>query len=128
MDRINRIDKLAATIPEILKQDVQPILDILDYIPFIIYVSSTDTYKIIYANKASKDLFGDDIVGKNCFSVFHNNIAPCDFCTNEQIKNGPYKWYFYNNKVDKKYLIVDQLIKWPTNGNVRLEVAVELPE
>jgi DNA-binding CsgD family transcriptional regulator len=32
---------------------------------------------IIWANEATKNVFGDDIVGKKCFAVFHQRKKPC---------------------------------------------------
>ena len=33
---------------------------------------------ILWTNKTSKRLFGDDIVGKKCYAVYHDRKEPCD--------------------------------------------------
>src|SRR4030042_5205824 len=35
-------------------------------------------FNILWANKTVKKLFGDDIIGKRCYEVFHKRNAPCE--------------------------------------------------
>ena len=43
------------------------------------YMSMMDSdLNIIWANKVTLDSFGDDIVGKKCYQVYHNRSEPCE--------------------------------------------------
>ena len=35
-------------------------------------------FNILWANEPAKKLFGDDIIGKRCYEVFHKRNAPCE--------------------------------------------------
>ena len=35
-------------------------------------------FNILWANKTVKKLFGDDIIGKRCYEVYHKRNAPCE--------------------------------------------------
>jgi len=35
-------------------------------------------YNIVWANAIAKDIFGDDIIGKKCYRVYHGKNEPCD--------------------------------------------------
>lgn len=44
-------------------------------------------FKIIWVNNATKNLFGNDIINKTCFSVFFNRNKPCKLCIAEKTFN-----------------------------------------
>lgn len=91
-----------------------------------IYISTPDTYKVLYANQASQNIFGAS-VGRQCYEVFHGFKSPCPFCTNEHIfgKNlgKTYIWECQNQINKRWYRCVDKAIRWPGGRMVRYEVA-----
>lgn len=94
-----------------------------------IYISTPDTYKVLYANQASHKIFGVS-VGRLCYEVFHGFKSPCPFCTNEHIfgKNlgKTYIWECQNQINKRWYRCVDKAIRWPGGRMVRYEVAIDI--
>jgi len=120
-----------AKIEKALEFEHAQLLSIFDSINEAVYVSDTDTYEILYVNRHLRELLGKDPTGKLCYREFQGFDEPCDFCTNEIIKNlrgEPYRWEYHNPILDKDYMIVDRLIKWPDSRNVRFEFTVDITE
>jgi len=96
----------------------------------LIYISHTQTNRIMYANNVMKELFGKDLEGKLCHEVFHDNKQPCDFCNNKKLLkklDTPYKWIWKNKKLDRLFLITDIAFKFNGNGDIlRFEHAIEI--
>jgi len=107
------------------------LLSIFDSINEVVYVSDIDTYEILYVNRYLRELMGKDPTGGLCYKEIQGCDSPCDFCTNEIIKNlqgEPYRWEYHNPILNKDYMILDRLIKWPDSRNVRFEFAVDITE
>jgi PAS domain S-box-containing protein len=105
------------------------LLSIFDSIDEVIYISDPYTYEILYANRAMQEKFGKDLIGGTCYREFQGKDAPCEFCTNHLIlknKDVPYRWEFHNATVDRDFLIVDRIIKWPDGRDVRFELAIDI--
>lgn len=105
------------------------LLSIFGSIEEAIYVSDMDTHEILYANEATKKIFGSHMVGELCYKVMQGKTAPCDFCTNKIIKEmdyRPYFWESYNHIANRSYQIIDRMIKWTDGRNVRFELAVDI--
>jgi len=110
--------------------DIQAILNnLLDGISEIVYVADPKTYEILYVNKPTRNLFQKDLVGGACYREFQGGESPCGFCTNEIIlkeKGKPYQWEYHNPLLNKDFVIVDKIIKWPDGRDVRFEFAVDI--
>ncbi|MCD1295064.1 hypothetical protein CUJ83_08645 [Methanocella sp. CWC-04] len=107
------------------------LLSIFDSIDEVIYVSDPETYEILYSNKAMKEQFGKELTGGICYREIQGRDSPCEFCSNEiilQNKGEPYQWEFHNSIVNKDYLIVDRMIKWPDGRSVRFEMAKDITD
>lgn len=107
------------------------LLSIFDSIDEVIYVSDPDTYEILYVNQAVRDAFGRDPVGGTCYREFQGFDSPCEFCTNEIIrKQNPaaHRWEYHNPVLGRDYAIVDRIIRWPDNREVRFELAVDITD
>lgn len=103
---------------------------ILDSFPEVMYVADPDSYEVLYANKMFREILGQDPTGKLCYKEFQGFEEPCDFCTNHIIleTRKPYTWEFHNKKVDRHFMITDQIIKWADGRDVRYEIAVDISE
>ena len=114
-----------------LKFEYEQLLSIFDSIDEIIYVSDPNTYEILYANKAHKKRFAEDIVGKKCYEALHSKTEPCDFCTNDKIfgkdAKQPYIWE-YTTRGGKWFRCIDRAIEWPDGRMVRYEMAIDITE
>ncbi len=105
------------------------LLSIFGSIEEAIYVSDMDTHEILYANAATKKIFGSHLVGEQCYKVLQGKTEPCDFCTNKIIKEmnyRPYSWEFHNPVANRSYQIIDRVIKWTDGRDVRFELAVDI--
>jgi len=94
-----------------------------------IYVSDIENYKILYANKFIKDIYGREPIGELCYKVLHNKDYPCIFCTNQIIKetkDKPYIWEHYNTFVNKYFEITNKIIRWRDGRDVRFEYMCEM--
>ncbi len=49
-----------------------------------IHVTDVASRNIVYANESCKRIFGDDILGRRCWEVFHHAAEPCPDCPCEQ--------------------------------------------
>ncbi|MBE0460694.1 MAG: PAS domain-containing protein, partial [Candidatus Aminicenantes bacterium] len=116
---------------EKLRFERAQLLSIFDSINEIIYVTDPKTYEVLYVNKTLKYAFKKDPVGGICYKEFQGFDSPCEFCTNEIIlkeKGKPYQWEYHNPVLDRDYLIVDKIIKWPDGRDVRFELAIDITE
>jgi PAS domain S-box-containing protein len=116
---------------ETLAFERSQLLSIFDGIDDAVYVTDPYTYEVLYANKAMKEKFGGELVGGICYREFQERDSPCDFCTNPIIlkeMGKPYEWEYYNPKVDRYFMIMDRVIKWPDGRDVRFEIAKDITE
>ncbi len=106
------------------------LISIFDGINEPIYICDPDTYKLLYANAATKALFGPDLVGQKCYHAFQGLDEPCDFCTNPIIfgeKLGDSCiWEFQNRRNGRWYRCIDRAIRWPDGRMVRYEIAIDI--
>ncbi|MFC1718557.1 nitrogen regulation protein NR(II) [Candidatus Poribacteria bacterium] len=100
-----------------------------------IHVSHPANHRVLYANKSAQEIYGNDIVGKNCYEVFHDQETVCSFCPDEHIlgenMGQTYIWEYHSRKHDRWYRCIDRAIYWPDgNGGqlVRFQLAVNITE
>ena len=92
----------------------------------VMYIADIDTHELLWANKHTKELFGDDIIGKKCYEALQKKNSPCEFCTNDKLKPGDvYKWVYHNPIIKKTFLIKDRLVYWRSKP-ARIEQAIEI--
>src|SRR5665647_3251716 len=116
---------------ETLAFERSQLLSIFDGIDDVVYVTDPYTYEVLYANKAMKEKFGGELVGGICYREFQRKDFPCDFCTNQIIlkeRDKHYHWEYYNPMVNRYFMIVDRIIKWPDGRDVRSEIAKDITE
>nr|WP_269850123.1 PAS domain-containing protein [Methanosarcina horonobensis] len=102
-----------------------------DGIDDVVYVTDPYTCEVLYANKAMKEKFGGELIGGICYREFQRRDSPCDFCTNPVIlkeRGKPYHWEYYNSTVERYFMIMDRIIKWPDGRDVRFEIAKDITE
>lgn len=92
------------------------------------YIADIETFEVLWVNKTITKLHGKNIVGRKCYEAFQNADTPCYFCTNDILENRScYTWVFFNEKLQKRFLIRDRLISWD-GRKVRLETAIDITE
>ncbi|MDY9924858.1 PocR ligand-binding domain-containing protein [Methanosarcina sp.] len=118
-------------VEETLAFERSQLLSIFDGIDDVVYVTDPHTYEVLYANKAMKEKFGGELVGGICYREFQQRDSPCDFCTSPIIlkeRDKLYHWEYYNPTVDRHFMIMDRIIKWPDGRDVRFEIAKDITE
>jgi PAS domain S-box-containing protein len=119
------------TIDEQLKQELERLHALTDGIDEVIYVVDPDTYEILFANKKTKELFGEKTISKKCYEVFQNLNRPCPFCTNKHLFTEKQKTCtrgLQNHRNKRLYKCMDEAIEWPGNKYVRFGIAIDITE
>ncbi|MCC0641026.1 MULTISPECIES: bifunctional diguanylate cyclase/phosphodiesterase [unclassified Clostridioides] len=103
--------------------------NLVDELDEIIYVSSLDTYELLYINKNGKRLLGlDDISHRKCYEALQGRDSPCEFCTNSFLKDDEYYiWENTNTEIDRHFILKDKLIEWEGRA-ARLEIALDITD
>ena len=79
-ERIKALEIAAA------KEIVDQMFVIMDGIEGAIYVADMETYELLHVNSYIRKHFGNNLVGKKCYKMLHNQQdRPCAFCTNKQL-------------------------------------------
>ena len=88
-----------------------------------------DTYRLLYVNSATTKLTGAK-VGDICYRALQSEYAPCNFCTNEYLKEigDEYIWEFKCGRDNRWYKCIDRAIRWTDGSMVRMELAVDITE
>ncbi len=105
---------------------------ILDSVCALIHVTSLEEHKVLYANKKIKNEFKRELVGKTCWDVFRNEIAPCPHCSNNLIENlseeidKEFYWDSYNPVLKKWLANYDKIILWMDDKPALLQIATDI--
>ncbi|MFV9646450.1 MAG: PAS domain S-box protein, partial [Desulfobacterales bacterium] len=116
---------------EALEFERAQLLSIFNSINQTIYIADPKTYEILYINDTIKDAFQKSLLGCICYKELQGLESPCEFCTNEIIlkeKNKPYQWEYHNPILNRDYMIIDRIIKWPDGRDVRFEIAIDITD
>ncbi len=109
----------------------QRLLSIFDGIDEPVYVSDPDSFRILYTNQKSRDVWGEPGDLK-CFEYLQHRSSPCPFCTNGLIfgewLGRSYVWEFCNEVNHHWYRCIDKAIRWPDGRMVRYEMAVDVSD
>ncbi len=104
---------------------------LFDSLPMPIYVSSPKDYSVLFCNKVIHDNFDtSNLEQKKCYSTFQQLEEPCPFCTNEFLSNDapPYVWHHHNSALNMDFKIVDSLVTWEENKDMRFSIALDITE
>ncbi|MCC7576239.1 MAG: PAS domain S-box protein, partial [Methanomethylovorans sp.] len=117
---------------EELKRTHEQLLSVLEAFDQPAYVCDPLNYEILFVNSPMKKKYGNEIMGKKCYSMFQNLDEPCSFCTNDQIfgenLGQTHIWEFRNHVDERWYRCIDKAIKWPDGRMVRFEIAIDVHE
>jgi len=126
----NWATKEVDSLTKVLDEERKQLLSIFDSISEIIYVIDPETYEILYCNRALKESFKKDLVGKCCYKELQGRDSPCECCNKDFLlkEDGIYRWECYNQILDQYFWITDRIIKWPDGRLVRFELAINITE
>jgi hypothetical protein len=105
---------------------------VFDNIDIHILATNFEDYKILFANKKARELFGD-IVGKTCWKAIQKGMTgPCEFCPKHRLLDehshptGIYRWEQKNLLNDEWYDCRDAAVEWIDGRLVHLEYATNI--
>lgn len=102
---------------------------IFDRIDGYVYLVDTATYKVLYANKTLKKVFGEDVLGRSCFEVLHGRSAPCEFCPNRRVFSSPKKtisFEFYHPTLKRHFYCMDLAVDSQDGSARKLKIAIDV--
>ena len=105
---------------------------ILDSIDADIYVVDIKTHEILLANRHTRQIFGDDIVGQPCYKALVGRKTICSNCSSELLldENGQpgesRSWESQNPKNSRNYILFSRAVTWEDGRLVQLQVATDV--
>lgn len=109
------------------EQRKDEIVNIVEGMEEVVYVSDKDTHELYYMNPAGRELTGVyDYKGDKCYKVLQGRDKPCENCNNECLRSDDFHmWEVENDFLDKHFIVKDKLIPW--GGKMaRLEIAIDV--
>lgn len=108
--------------------------DMLDSIPFDVYVVNTKNYEILFTNNAIKKTRGE-LQGKTCYSSLYEETEPCFHCKIKEMLDDsgnitqPITTYEYYNEADEKwYHCTDKAKTMPDENTIKYTIAIDISE
>lgn len=107
----------------------EEIVNLVESMDEVIYVSDVDTYELYYLNAAGRRITGVyDYRGRKCYEVLQGKDHPCEYCTNKKLcANQVYIWEMENRFSNRDYLMKDKLVPWQGKP-ARFEIALDMTE
>ncbi|MFW6138715.1 MAG: response regulator [Spirochaetota bacterium] len=116
-----------------LKTGYDQFLKIFNSIDEIIFISSLEDYRIIFANRYFKQKFSEPIIGRTCYQVFYNSQQICQNCTNKKLlhstdKEPVVKRIVYLEKTRSWYNCTGKLITWTDGQRVKVDLMIDITD
>ncbi|MBI4965773.1 MAG: PAS domain S-box protein [Desulfomonile tiedjei] len=118
-------------VEEALRTEREQLLLLFESINEVIQVIDVNTYKILYANKAAKNLYGRELLGGSCYKEIHGLEKPCAHCpkgTVIRLRGEPYQWDYHNPTTNRDFIATDRIIKWIDGRDAKFHLAVDITE
>lgn len=108
---------------------------VLDGLDASVYVADVVTDEILYANRACKNLYGFDILGKNCWKVTQScqadpkvfQIDPCQLDL-QDLPRELFDGEIQNQLSGRWYHLRNRAIRWVDGQVVRMEIATDITD
>ncbi len=106
---------------------------VLNSLDAVVYVADLTTHELIFINHQGIKQYGDDAVGRKCYTVLQQEIdTPCSFCTNKFLVDttgtatGVHIREYQDNKSRQWFEYRDQAIRWTDGRLVRMAIIVDI--
>ena len=116
-------------------QSQQTLRTVLENINANIFVSDFNTMEILFANRNLKKMFGNNIEGKKCWKVLHNDKTDvCDFCPRQYLfdgnhrPGGVYYWEEHHEATGIWFAHTSTFVKWIDGRLTQLEVSIDITD
>ncbi|MCE5263085.1 MAG: PocR ligand-binding domain-containing protein [Deltaproteobacteria bacterium] len=114
---------------EELERERTQLLTIFEQMAAEVSVLDPRTHEILFVNRHVRKIYGQDVLGRFCYDVFHGYDAPCPSCNNELLlgmKEGEFiQREVFSEPVGRYYLETNNLIRWPDGRCVKLEISID---
>ena len=93
----------------------------------LVYIADLETYELLYANRACLQSFHlQDSAGCKCYEVLQGLNQPCDFCTNQKLReHGRWAWHCFNPLLQRHFDLHDSIIDF-RGRRARLEIVYDV--
>ncbi len=120
------------TIEEKHKRILELLSALTDGIDEVIYLIDPKSHEVLFANEKTRELFGEKIMHRKCYTVFHGIKRSCPFCNNKDIfgKNvGKTSVHECQNRANKHwYKCIDKAIRWSKTKYVKFGMAIDITD
>jgi len=115
----------------------QTLLALMNNVDICIFVMDFDTMKILFANQATRKMFGNrELEDEVCWQVLQKNKTGgmCDFCRRSCLRDnnnrptGIHHWEQYNEIVERWFAVSSSAIEWVDGRLVHMELATDITE
>ncbi len=116
---------------QVLEKKEEEVQELLDILPFPMYITNIDTHEVLCCNKAVNDYVGPVKVGQaKCYQAFHGFDAPCPHCPTGHLELGaePHTRELRGFKGKSDFKIIDTCIPWGEHEKARLTIAVDITD
>ncbi len=116
---------------DILNKKEEEAQELLDILPFPIYISNAETYEVLGFNKVlSEYIDTSTLLHNKCYEKIKGFDAPCPYCSRDHLFPGsdPYIWDLLNFKGLLDFKVVDSCIPWGDLEVARCTVAIEITD
>jgi len=86
-----------------MRMDKKTLEMIIDAIPILIVIENAN-YEVEFANKLVREMYGEGVLGKKCYQVFHDSDDPCPACPiREVLVEGKESFVYYPKHNEKTF-------------------------
>ncbi len=106
--------------------------ELLDILPFPIYVTNPETYEMLFYNKAIDDYADTTNIDKiKCHKLLFDVDEPCSFCGMQFLENGDkasHVWDLNDYKGAMHFKVIDSCIPWGNLDRAHLTLAFDITD
>ncbi len=116
---------------DFLKKREEETQELLDALPFPIYISNPQTYEMLCCNKMTCDHVGDsNPLYKKCYKVIFNYDSPCEFCKTSCLSpnSEPFIWDLTIDHLQADFKVIDSFIQWHDVEQAKLTIALDIAD
>lgn len=103
-------------------------INVLNDVEEIIYISDPENYNLLFLNSAALKTYNLKETPKNekCYKVLHGLNKPCPFCKLDKLSfEKSYNWEIKNKVLNKHFLIKEKLISYKSK-TARIGIAIDI--
>ncbi len=113
-------------------QFIKRVEEFFEKMDVVVYVADIDTDELMYVNQRLRDSLEfkshEDYRHKKCHESLQGCAIPCEFCTNEMLKENTFvSWVHKNTLLNKRFLVKDTVVH-EQGHRYRFEIAIDIDE